>query len=166
MSEVNRPAWQEKQLRGVLKLSKLNGKSVMIFGILGGVIGLFSASLEGILMGVLIAGAGWVELEGRKKLIDGVADAKLWLMGGEALLAFVIIVYSAAHLIGVDPAHAIDLMSPEVKSLVAGSGALPETMLNDLIYSAYTWLYWGLITGTVLYQGGMILYFYLKTRDI
>ncbi|HCW76091.1 MAG TPA: hypothetical protein DHU63_06080 [Candidatus Marinimicrobia bacterium] len=166
MSDFSRPAWQEKQLRRVLKLSKLNGMSVMIFGILGGVIGVFSVSLEGILMGILIAGSGWVELEGRKKLMAGSPDASLWLMGGEALLLFVIVIYSVAHLLAVDPTNALNMLSPEMKSMISGSGGLPDQMVNELIYSAYQWLYRGLIIGTVLYQGGTIAYYYLKTRDL
>ena len=166
MSETIRPAWQEKQLRGVYRLSKLNGRSVEIFGILGGILGILFFSIEGILMGVLIAGAGWVELEGRKKLVDGIADAPRWLMGGEALLLFVIVVYAFAHLMALDPLHAIDILGPEIRTMLSELGGLSEQMLNELIYSAARWLYLGLIIGTVAYQGGMIGYYHLKTRDI
>ena len=117
-------------------------------------------------MGVLIAGAGWVELEGRKKLVDGIADAPRWLMGGEALLLFVIVVYAFAHLMALDPLHAIDILGPEIRTMLSELGGLSEQMLNELIYSAARWLYLGLIIGTVAYQGGMIGYYHLKTRDI
>lgn len=157
-----RPAWQENQLRGVFRLSKLNGLSVEIFGILGGIFGVLSFSVEGILMGVLIAGAGWVELEGRKKLVARIEGAPRWLMGGEALLLFVIVVYAFAHLMALDPARANDMLGPEARTMLSGFGGLSEQMLNELIYSAARWLYLGLIIGTVAYQGGMMLYYYLR----
>lgn len=164
MSDTIRPAWQEQQLKGVYRLSKLNGRSVLIFGVLGGIFGILSFSLEGILMGILIASAGWMELEGRKKLLEEAAGADRWLMGGEALLLFVIVVYAVAHLMALDPAHAIEMLGPEARTMLSGFGGLSEQMLNELIYSTARWLYLGLIIGTVAYQGGMIIYYFLKTH--
>ena len=163
MSDVYINSNQHEKLA---RFAKWNGGSIFIFGIIGGVVGLLSVSFEGILMGVLIAGAGWIELQGKNKLLQGETDAGRWLMGGEGLLLFVILVYAFAHLIPLNPDHVLDILSPEMRSFLTETGGFPSHMINDLVYTILKWLYQGLIIGTVLYQGGIIAFYYFKTRDI
>ncbi len=158
------PLNQKKSNQGVLRFSKWNSRSIFIFGIIGTIAGIVSVSLEGILMGGLIAGAGWIELQGHHKLADHIPAAGRWLMGGEGLLLFVILVYAGAHLMALDPAHALDLLSPDIRTLLSGLGGLPDNLLNDLIYTSYKWLYQGLIGGSLVYQGSIMTYYYFKTH--
>ncbi|MCF7903057.1 MAG: hypothetical protein K9M19_06470 [Candidatus Marinimicrobia bacterium] len=166
MSDTGRDMAGEKRRRGVYRWSKLNGRSILIFGIIGCVIGLIALSFEGILIGILIASAGWIELQGYHKLVDNSADAGKWLMGGEGFLLVVIFIYALMHFLALDPDQAINLLSPDAQSLLLESGGIPPEVLNDMIYTAYRWLYLGLIIGTLVYQGGMVVYYYLKTRDM
>ncbi len=155
-------------LARVLRLAKLDGTGLLV---ISGAFALGSAMLGdkfGAGIGLLIAGAGAVELHGVGLLRYGEYRGIRWLMASQALLLGLILGYCWLKLANMDLAalHVAfqrGMEYPFFRDAWAMQQELGVTETDFLIYH-YRLTYRLVAFVTCLYQGGMILY-YLRRRD-
>lgn len=144
----------QERLRRLLRLAKADGLSVLIvaggFGLLSAAFGDYSGAIVGLV--IALAGAG--ELRGVSLLRSARAEGMTWLMGSQAYLLATIIAYAFYRLanLGHDP------LVRAINRAILTAGADPELLPFDarqIMQATYVIL----AGATLLYQGGMIIYY-------
>ncbi len=160
------PTYLEKKYRRVLFISAMNGWSMFLMGILGLAIAILSKSFSGLLVTVGVTISGWMEVTGRAKLKAKRADAGDWLTWSQLELMTVILIYAAYQLHTFDPAHVLTYLSPNMRQMLKDITALGTNDMQYVVKNAFYTLYRGLILGTLLYQGGMWLYYRMSVKRL
>jgi predicted PurR-regulated permease PerM len=174
----------EKKRRRIALVAALNGWSIAVFAALCLLCSLLWFTLSGILIGLALMTSACMELSGRRRLKQNRPEARRWLAGSQLLLLTAIVLYSAYNLLVFDP-HEImrevqemiselkemmKNMSPELRASLSQVIDLLQRMdpkeLEEQITMAFRTLYRSLIAATVLYQGGLWLYYTLATRKL
>lgn len=154
------PSPSEK-LRRLLRVAKLDGLSIVI---VAGGLGLVSAAfrdLGGASVGLVIAAAGVVELRGVALLRAARIAGLRWLVGSQAYLLSMILGYVGYRLANLPRDPLVRLL----KQAFALSGFDMEMLpidLMQLVKAAYV----AVAAVTILYQGGMILYYLARRRAV
>lgn len=157
------PTPAEKTLKRVLIISLLDGWSVMIIAALGILITLIMGDYSGVLVGLLIGAAGWMELRGRKLLIRRDPAGMKSLARSQMFLLAVILVYCVTRLGSFDETTVMGNLTPDMEALLKESGIQKADVLPLVRLTFYS-AYGAVALGTVLYQGGMTLYYRAKTK--
>lgn len=153
------PLLPEEVLRRVLRVGRFHGMMVLT---VAGAFGLLSAAAGdrmGALIGLAIAGAGAVELHGSTLLRGGFAQGIRWLVGSQFLLMVAMLGYCGFRLTHVVlppvPPHLTEMVETATEQL----GMTQEEYLTF----AYRLGFQVVACLTIIYQGGMALY-YLRRR--
>jgi hypothetical protein len=154
------PFLPEETLNRVLRIARLDGMSVLV---IAGVFALMSALAGdhlGAIVGLLVAGAGAVELHGATLLHHGEPRGMSWLVGSQLFLLATIVGYCALRLVhpAFEPLHAA--ITPEMKTSLETAGWTEDEFVG-LVYQA---TYAAVGTVTCAYQGGMAI-FYWRRRE-
>ena len=157
------PTKQEKALRRVLRISRLNGWSVVIFAGLGLLLALALGDLASAGIGVLVGVAGWMEVHGHSRLKKRDAGGMTWLVRSQLFLLSVILVYCASRLGSFDNETMLAGLTPEMESLLKESG-IERADLIPMVRTAFFTTYLTVAAVTLLYQGGMAFYYRGKTK--
>ncbi len=152
------PVLPEVTLARVLRMAKLDGTSVLALA------GSFAVALAatgdrgGALIGLIISAAGAIELHGAALLRRGDLSGLRWLIGSQLYLLIAILSYVALRLTGYDPALINLIMTDSLRQRYLDAGLLNEEIDRVVQFSYYaTYLLFGALT--VVYQGGMMLYY-------
>jgi hypothetical protein len=105
-----------------------------------------------------------MELSGRRRVQRSAPEAGRWLARSQLLLMAAVILYSAYHLLLVNPLDVLKDFTPQDRSALLQTFGAKET--EGMITTAFHILYLALIAGTLLYQGGLCLYYALATRKL
>ena len=175
------PPLPEKVLARVLKVSTFEGRTVLVLSGGFGLLSAMSADWLGACVGALVAGAGAVELHGGSLLRQGRARGMNWLVRAELLLLNTVLLYVAVKLVTFRPPPTFDaLFSPDMRAALAEKG-LSLAQVKDQLYSASGYnekdllvLYVKFFRGvyalvavlTLLFQGGMALYFHRRRKIV
>lgn len=157
------PLLPEETLARVLRIARLDGLSVL------GVAGFFAllaasaGDLRGAILGIVIAGTGAGELHGAALLRHGEPRGVDWLVGSQLSLLGALLGYCAWRLTHVDleplrVAFQTMLQSPTMQEMWAANqqaGMTEEKFLRQ----THTLTYASLGIATLIYQGGMSLYY-------
>jgi len=138
-----------------MHIARLDGLGVLT---IAGVFALVSALLRdevGTVIGLVVAGAGAIELHGVALLRHGAERGMHWLMGSQLLLLVVVLGYVGLRLSHVDIAMMKPLLSAAQQQVIVQSGLSVDAFLR-MIYKA-TYVLVGVIT--LLYQGGLTIYY-------
>ncbi|HVZ66263.1 MAG TPA: hypothetical protein VG936_16985 [Lacunisphaera sp.] len=162
---VPEPTPQEKALRRVLKVSRANGWSVVVVASLGILLALLLGDLSSVFIGALVAFAGGMEVRGNKKLRRRDADGLKLLVRSQLFLLTVILVYCAMRLGSFDADTVMGSLTPDMEALLKESGIQRADIL-PLVRLAFYTLYFTLAVVSLLYQGGMALYYRAKSRRV
>jgi len=158
----------EKKRRRILWISKYNGGTVAVFGALCLLCSLVWFTLVGILIGLGLLASAYMELSGRRRLKQNRPEAGRWLGRSQLLLMAAIILYSAYNLLLTDPVgemrKEINDLPPESRGQL--SQALDMQSVEEWLPRIFRGFYLALIGGTVLYQGGLWLYYTRATRKL
>jgi hypothetical protein len=158
----------EKKRGRILWVSKYNGGSVAVLGVLCLLCSLLWFTLVGILIGLALLASAYMELSGRRRLKQSMPEAGRWLARSQLLLMTAIILYSAYNLLLFDPVremkNEISDLPPETRTQL--SQALDMQSMEELVPGVFRDFYLALIAGTVLYQGGLWLYYTRATRKL
>lgn len=157
------PTKAEKTLKRVLFISAFDGWSVIAIAALGTLITLLFGDYSGVGVGLLIAGAGWMELRGRKQLKRRDTAGMKTLARSQLLLLSVILVYCTMRLASFDDATAMGNLTPDLESLLQEAG-IQKAEILPLVRTAFLAIYGGVALGTLIYQGGMIFYYRARTN--
>jgi len=154
---------QEKQLRRVLRISKINAWTVTIISGGFAVLNLIGMSLIGVLVGGGVAGAGLMEMRGHRRLEAGEPGARDWMVFSQVWLILCVLAYCGSRLAALDPADPFALLGdPDgLHELVALAGISLEE-LGDLFVQIYTYTYGAVAALTVVFQGGLGLYYWVR----
>lgn len=156
------PPLPGKTLRRVLLIAKLDGSSLLF---VAGGFALISACLRdgvGALIGCLIAGAGAMELTAARLLRHGDPRGIAWMVRSQLLVPTVVLFYCAIRLAQIDVAPLRDLISLPMRQEIEAQGIPLDFFLREMYVAVYLIL--SLVT--LLYQGGLALYVYLRRARI
>ena len=157
---------KEKIIRKVASVAKWNGGSIALFGGLSTLVSLALQDWGYVLLGIAVTSSGVLELKGRKKLLQGQADAGKWLKGSQLWLIALIFGYAGFQILGFDPSNPLKDLPPDAVDQLKVIFGMSDsefgeyvTLLNYAVYSL-------VMLVTFLYQGGMWLYYKLKTSKL
>jgi hypothetical protein len=159
------PTPQEKALKRVLAISRLNGWSVIVIAGLGVLLALALGDLSSVFIGLLVAAAGVMEVRGHKKLKRRDAEGMKLLVRSQLFLLAVILVYCASRLGSFDSETALAGLTPEMESLLKESGIQKSDIL-PMVSTAFYSLYITVAVTCLIYQGGMALYYRRKIPPV
>jgi len=169
------PTPQEKALKRVLTISRLDGWSlVVIAGLSLLITGLLVEPL-GMAVSLLILAAGVMELRGRRALKRRDPDGMRLLTRSQMFVLAVILVYCARSIGSFDAGYLKDEALPEARQLLMSwlGISLDEFLkeggltANDLLLLAQkaVWLLYGTVAiVSLIYQGGLALFYRSKTQ--
>ncbi|MFI5357415.1 MAG: hypothetical protein ACHQ4G_08785 [Opitutales bacterium] len=156
------PLLPEETFTRVYRLARIDGTGVLAiagaFALAAGFVG----DRMGVTIGLLVAGAGAVELHGAQLLRDGETRAMGWLITSQFYLLAVVLAYCAWRLLNFDPAFVDTVLTPEMRAGFLQAGYAPGE-LHELVRRIYYATYSVVAVVTLLYQGGMAL-FYSRRR--
>ena len=162
-----------KALKRVLSLSKLNGWSILLIAGAGALVSLLTGDLASSGTGALAAGTGWLELRGRRRLVQRDISGMKLMVRAELLLLAVIAAYCVSRLASFDAGYLKEQVIPELRQNLLMLGVSLEDLLKDfelkvddlipLVRLAFTLLYGGVLLVSLLYQGGMAFWYHRRT---
>jgi hypothetical protein len=156
------PTPQEKALRRVLTVSRLDGWSVIVIAALGTLLTLAFGDLLGCFVGVMIAAAGGLELRGRRKLERRDAAGMKMLVRSQMFLLTVILVYCASRLGSFDADSAMGNLTPDMEAMLKEAGIVKADIL-PMVRLAFFGTYGTVALVSLLFQGGMAFFYRRKT---
>ena len=148
----------EKALAGVRKLSRINGWSVVIFAGLGMFLTLLLGDWLGLAIGLLVMGAGAMEVHGNRRLGRGDLDGMKWLVRSQVFLLGFVLVYAISRLASFDSESALANLTPEMVGALQEMQIDPRDLL-PLIKLSFWGGYGAVIVVTIGYQGGLSLFY-------
>ena len=169
------PTPQEKALKRVLLISWLDGWSLVVIAALSLLLTLAFGQLIGTAIGLLVLAAGVIELRGRRALKRRNAEAGMKLLvRSQLFLLTVILVYCARCLGSFDDGYFKEQVIPEMRQyllLLIGISldeflqqvGLTVDELVPLGHKAFLVLYSSVAVISLLYQGGLALFYRGKT---
>jgi hypothetical protein len=106
----------------------------------------------------LVTAAGVLDLRGRARLIRGEQSSLALLVRAQLLILGVIWLYSFENLIAFDQTALMAAVTPEMRSALSQAG-VSLSDLEPLVKPVYFGLYLTVIGVTLLFQGGLALYY-------
>ncbi len=153
----------EKSLRRVLLIAAIDGWSIAVIAGLCTLISLLFGEWIGVSIGAVITAAGVIELRGRTRLLHGDPTGLNWLIRAQVLILAIVWLYSFRNLLSYDEAAMMAEITPEMRDMLNQAGiALSD--IQALMKPVYYSLYLTVIAVTLLFQGGLALY-YFSRRD-
>ncbi len=153
---------QEKTLKRVLLVSAIDGWSVIAIAGLGILLTLLLGDLAGLVVGVLVLVAGIIELRGRRRLQRRDASGMALLIRAQLLLLAVILIYCASRLGSYDQESMLANLTPDMQAVLKESGVEVADIL-PLVQLVYMATYSLVALLTLLFQGGLVLYYRSRT---
>jgi hypothetical protein len=153
------PLLPEEALHRVLRAARLDGTGVLV---IAGAFALASAAVKdttGAAVGLLVAGAGAVELHGAALVRHGSERGMRWLVASQLFLMAIIFGYIGYRLRHADVSPMLPLLTDDQRQAIAAAGFTVDQFLRMVYVGTYA----AVGVGTLLYQGGMCLY-YLRRR--
>jgi hypothetical protein len=151
-------------LARVTRLARLDGMSVLL---VAGGFALISAAFKdvtGAFIGLLVAGGGALELHGVSLLRARRAEGMRWLVSAQLFLMAVILTYVSFRLAHPDVDFLLKMANEGPSAEVFQQAAEQKGMtVKQLLVELYNECYVAVAVLTIIYQGGMTLY-YLKRR--
>jgi len=146
-------------LRRVLRMAKFDGISVL--GVAGAcaLISAASRDVTGAVVGLLVAGAGAVELHGAGLLRAGDGRGMRWLVSSQVYLMASVLGYVAFRLLNPDIASLRKVVTGELADQIQQAGMSVDQFLLEFLRLVY----FAVAAATIVYQGGMIIY-YMRRR--
>ena len=153
------PLLPEETLRRVLRVANMDGLSVML---IAGVLALAAAAsgdYRGAAIGLLVAAAGAIELHGAGLVRAGERRGMQWVVASQPYLLLVLLGYCLLQLAHFDLSLLRAALTDEMRETIRQAGYTVDAFLR-LVYRL---TYLTLAFTTVIYQGGMTVY-YLRRR--
>ena len=150
---------REKSLGWVRIVSGINGWSVLILAILSTGIALAFLHWPGILVGVGISVAGWMEIVGSRRIRNKKAHSWWWLGNSQILFFIVITIYSVNQLYYFSPSSILNHFPPSVVNAFRVELGFDQKALEEIVTKSNRAVYISVILCSFLYQGGLYLYY-------
>ena len=156
------PPLPSEILRRVLRMARFDGTCVL--GIAGScaLISAAARDVTGAVVGLLVAGAGAVELHGMGLLRSGDSRGMRWLVTSQLGIMVSILGYAAARLSSPDVAALRKAVTPEIAEQIRLAGMGVDDFLSEMVKLVY----FAVCLVTILYQGGMTLYYLRRSSAV
>lgn len=148
----------EQIVKRILRISGINGWCVTVAAGLSTLVSLAMTDLIAGLTGAIVAAGGITELRGRKALLQGDAAGMRKLFLAQLIVLAMIWSYAVTQLLTFDAASLVAALPEEIFAMVAEAGIDSDT-LRRMIAIIHTATYGVLILATLIYQGGLALYY-------
>ncbi len=155
----------EISLQRVLTVSRLNGWSVIVLSALGSLLVLAIGDLLSTLIGLLVLAAGLLEVHGHRQLQQRDPAGLTLLVRSQLFLLAVMLVYCAGRLGSFDADTALASLTPDMEVILAEAG-LDKSSLLPLVRTAFFALYSAVAAITLIYQGGLALFYRSKIKPV
>ena len=152
----------QQALKRVIGLSRLNGWSVVIVAGLGALIALAMGDWLSLGLGLLVGGLGWLEVHGNRLLKKRDATGMKWLVRSQMLLLALILAYCASRLGSFDAENMLANLTPDMEAALKEAG-LVRADIVPLVHQIFLALYISVALTSLVYQGGLALYYQSKT---
>lgn len=156
------PLLPEETLFRVIRFARFNGISELAIAGVFSLICAASKDVPGAAIGVLVAGAGALELHGVGLLRHGDKRGVSWLIGSQLYLLVIVLGYVTYRSQHLDLESVRMVMSAEQRETIAAAGVDENEFLR--IIANLSNAIFGVIT--FLYQGGMALYYHRRRAPI
>jgi hypothetical protein len=159
------PILPSEILRRVMRLARFDGMSVLI--VAGGFALLSAASrdVSGAVIGLLIAAAGAIELHGVGLLKVG-QNGMRWLVSSQLYLMATILAYVAFRILRPDVAWMLPYVTGEAAEPILQAAQQEGMTVEQLLVGAMSMFYLLVAAITLLYQGGMTIYYLRRRRAV
>ena len=170
------PPLPSEVIARVVRISGIDGFTLVF---IAGGFGLISASAGdwlGALVGGLAAGAGLIELHGRRRLKKGDLTGVKWLVRSQLVLLTIILLYVAYQLHGFDVQPLLVRVETSLASVQRSSGmevisladmvGLTNKQFLELARRLVTIVYIAVGLGTILCQGGLAFYYHRREQAV
>lgn len=156
------PFLPEETLHRVLRAARLDGMSVAFIAGLFAILAALAGDGLGAVVGLLVAGAGAIELHGATLLEHGETRGMNWLISSQLFLLSTVIVYCGLRLLhpGLEPLLAA--VTDEMKLSLESAGWTPDEFVRFIYKTTYA----GVAIVTFVYQGGMALYYFRRREPV
>ena len=148
----------DRALEKVLRISRLNGWSVVVLAGCCTLVTVLIGDWTGILVGLLVVASGLMEVRGNRMLRRRNAAGVSWLIRAQVFLLGVILVYASVRIVGFDREFAAQNFSPLMRTALEQLELSLEDLLL-LVRLAVRGFYGAVMLGACLYQGGLALYY-------
>jgi hypothetical protein len=156
------PLLPEEVFQRVLRIARFDGWSVVMVASVGAVLAASMGDRVGAGVGVLVAGAGAIELHGVTLLRHSDARGMSWLINSQCLIMISILGYCAIRLGHPELEALRAAITEEMKQQLEVVGSSVEEFLA--LFYRVTYLVVSLVT--VLYQGGMAIYYFRRRAAV
>jgi len=146
----------EKKRKRIARNAAINGWCIAVFAALCLADSLLSFSVKGILVGAGLMASGCMELSGRRRLKQIRPEAGRWLAGSQLVAMGTLLLYSAYNL----------PLATRKKTLLDIPASYRQMVGPEILLEALRITYLALIAATLLYQGGLWLYYTISTRRL
>lgn len=154
------PLLPEETLARVYRVARVDGAGILFVAAFFACVAAISGDYLGAIAGLLVAGCGAMELHGTGLLRQGEERSVTWLVGSQFFLLVSILAYCAVRLLSLE----IPPIPEELRPMVEMSAAQAKLTVDEYLRTVYRLGLWLVALVSLLYQGGMMLY-YLRRRD-
>ena len=158
MSGAPEPTPAQKAYARVVRIARLNGWSVVIVAGLGALLALALGDWLSVGIGLLIAGAGAMEIHGGRRLQRRDPDGMKWLVRSQMTLLALILAYCASRLGSFDDQTVFGNLTPDMEAMLKEAG-INRAEIMPMVRTMFYALYGSFAVVTIFYQGGMALYY-------
>jgi len=152
-------------LRRVIKIARLDGLSVLIVSGLCALVAIALGDLISSIVGLLVAAAGWSEWHGAKLLRRGDAGGLTWLVRSQLSLLSIILLYAVTRMASYDPEYVRSLITPDMNQMFQSAGLSVQEVM-PMVRTTFYAGYGTLALVTLVYQGGLALYYRLRAETV
>ena len=148
----------DQALQRVLKISRLNGWSVVLFAGFCTLITVLLGDVTGIVVGLMVIAAGIMEVRGNRMLRRRDANGMVWLIRAQLFLLGVILIYGATRIMSYGGERGVESLSPDMRNVLKQLDIQPNEIMTLL--RKIVWIFYGAVMGaTCIYQGGFAFYY-------
>jgi hypothetical protein len=152
-------------LERVIRLARTDGRLLLVIAGLFAAMSAMGLQQIGAIAGCLAAGCGALEVHGANLLRQGDPRGLRWLVRSQLALLAVIAGYVVARLLTFDPELMRSLITDEMRTTFAQAGIQEEDIL-PMVKAVYQFMYGAVAFVSLLYQGGMALYYRRKAPAV
>ena len=153
----------EKTLKRILLITAIDGWSIIVLASLGVLLTFILGDWVGSCVGLLVLAAGVMEIRGRRRLTQRDASGMQQMVRAQLFLLAVILVYCASRLGSFDADTALASLTPDMEAMLKEAG-LARADILPIVRTAFIATYGLVAFLSLLFQGGLILYYRRKTR--